>query len=118
MQNTESNYTELSETEKSETESIRPLNVRDKYLSCYVNEYRSKFSKDHQKVTDEKDGHKCQVCGSEEYLEVHHRATWAEAPDLRLHPDNGIVLCVDCHAAQHEKLHDLIMSKKAGDSGG
>jgi len=66
----------------------------------------------------ERDENKCQLCGSDEYLEVHHKIPWAEAPEYRLHVDNGIVLCVDCHANQHEKLHNLIMSKKVGDGGG
>jgi len=52
MQNTESNYTELSETEKSETESIH-LAANEIFLSCYLQEYHSKFCKQHPKVTNE-----------------------------------------------------------------
>lgn len=46
----------------------------------------------------------CQICGSTEHLEVHHKSPWAEDPINRVNPANGVLLCSDCHAKQHPDL--------------
>jgi DNA-binding transcriptional ArsR family regulator len=53
LQNMQGSETEFSETEINETESIHLEDVKEKYLSCYINEYRSKFGKDHPRVTED-----------------------------------------------------------------
>lgn len=40
----------------------------------------------------------CEVCGAREQLEVHHRISVRERPDLRLERSNLVVLCIRCHA--------------------
>ena len=39
----------------------------------------------------------CEKCNSEENLNVHHEKPQKTHPHLALDPDNGIVLCRDCH---------------------
>lgn len=55
------------------------------------------------KAVLERDNYTCQKCGARNgncytvYLEAHHKISYAERPDLRYDPDNGITLCFDCH---------------------
>ena len=39
----------------------------------------------------------CQVCGSREKLEAHHILPKALYPNLSFNPNNGVLLCVNCH---------------------
>lgn len=55
-----------------------------------------------------RDGHRCIRCGTEERLHAHHIVPWADAPELRLHLDNGLTLCAECHAGEHPNLAALI----------
>jgi len=57
-------------------------------------EYRSL----HQEVL-ERDGWRCQQCGSLEALQVHH-LQWRSGLGHDLE-ENLIVLCADCHRQQH-----------------
>lgn len=47
----------------------------------------------------DRDGKKCQMpgCRRRRRLECHHIQRWADAPYLRWEPDNGIILCKQCH---------------------
>jgi NTP pyrophosphatase (non-canonical NTP hydrolase) len=45
----------------------------------------------------ERDNYECQMCGSKENLHCHHIIPIKLEPMLALDPDNGIVLCEDCH---------------------
>lgn len=46
-----------------------------------------------------RDGFKCVVCGSKEYLEANHIKLWAEFLELRYSVNNGITLCRKHHQA-------------------
>lgn len=48
-----------------------------------------------------RDNDQCAMCPATTGLHVHHVKDFALYPDLRLDPDNGITLCVDCHSAEH-----------------
>ena len=48
----------------------------------------------------ERDGWRCQVCGSSADLQVHHLKSRGRLGDDKL--DNLIVLCARCHRQQHE----------------
>lgn len=61
-----------------------------------------------RKIVLERDNYTCQHCqktGGK--LVVHHIKTFKMNPELRTEPDNGIVLCNDCH----EELHLSRMAK-------
>jgi len=45
----------------------------------------------------EQDNYECQKCGSKENLHCHHIIPIKLEPLFALDPDNGIVLCKDCH---------------------
>jgi 5-methylcytosine-specific restriction endonuclease McrA len=47
--------------------------------------------------------HKCQLCGSDENLNVHHRS-YKYKGDEHNHMSDVIVLCNHCHAKFHDKL--------------
>ena len=49
----------------------------------------------------DRDGYKCQECGTTEDLEAHHIKSWADYPNLRLDVNNGITLCHACHVKRH-----------------
>ena len=54
-----------------------------------------------------RDKHKCQQCGREEYIEVHHIQHRADGGSDR--PDNLICLCHKCHYDHHNK--ELVLKK-------
>lgn len=87
-------------------------------LECFVPNWRAKASpelvgrivhRDDQEVASwraavfERDGHRCQECGSNEQLHAHHIVRWADEPSLRVVVNNGLTLCRKCHEAVHAK---------------
>ena len=64
----------------------------------------------------ERDNYRCQRCGTGGKLQAHHIKQWADDVEGRFDLDNGITLCVDCHAERHPKYSNLI--KKARYHGG
>jgi hypothetical protein len=50
-----------------------------------------------------RDRYKCHKCGSKNRIQAHHIKSWAKYPEGRFDPDNGVTLCIDCHANQHPK---------------
>lgn len=51
----------------------------------------------------ERDGNRCQHCGSTEKLHAHHIKSWKDHASLRKNIDNGITLCDACHMAEHRR---------------
>lgn len=45
---------------------------------------------------------KCEHCGSVNELEAHHIIKWADYPQGRIDPNNGMCLCHDCHTEEHK----------------
>ncbi|MCK4783335.1 MAG: HNH endonuclease [Desulfobacteraceae bacterium] len=66
-----------------------------------------------RKEVIERDGGKCVDCGSKNNLEAHHIISWAEAPELRTDPENGLTQCVDCHSKKHERFRNFIISRRS-----
>lgn len=61
-------------------------------------DYRNPAYVAFRKTVLERDDWTCQDCGTRGgRLEVHHIKSWAEHPDLRYEPDNGMTLCRSCH---------------------
>ena len=51
----------------------------------------------------ERDGYKCQECGSKKNLEAHHIIPWAECTyEQKYDLNNGITLCRSCHDKVHQ----------------
>lgn len=46
----------------------------------------------------------CQLCGSASRLAAHHISHWADDPINRINPENGILLCSECHSLMHPEL--------------
>lgn len=59
-----------------------------------------------------RDNYTCQKCGEVEKLQVHHVVPWSKNPFSRTDIQNGITLCVDCHAEEHTDHRNLILSHK------
>jgi endogenous inhibitor of DNA gyrase (YacG/DUF329 family) len=51
----------------------------------------------------ERDGYTCQLCGetNKSILEAHHMKHRSKFPELQFDFNNGITLCLSCHALQH-----------------
>jgi len=63
---------------------------------------RSPAYQEWRKIVLERDNYTCQHCEKTGgRLVVHHIKTFKMNPDVRLEPDNGIVLCNNCHEALH-----------------
>lgn len=50
----------------------------------------------------ERDGYKCQMCGSEINLSLHHIFAGAYYPSLRADPLNLVCICETCHCNYHK----------------
>lgn len=62
------------------------------------------------KVVKERDGYKCQRCGSKENLHAHHILPIATEYDA-WHIDNGITFCVECHYGYAHKLQSCSLNE-------
>jgi 5-methylcytosine-specific restriction endonuclease McrA len=51
----------------------------------------------------ERDGNKCQRCGTSEKLHAHHIIPWKEDESKRFDLDNGITYCSACHLREERK---------------
>lgn len=56
-----------------------------------------------KRLVKERDGYICQICGTDEVLQVHHIYSWQNFPDKRFEIENGITLCRTCHWETHKK---------------
>jgi hypothetical protein len=65
-----------------------------------------------RKAIFERDGYTCCECGAKGNLHAHHIIHWADSVDLRFDLDNGITLCLDCHAAKHTLNANLIKKSR------
>jgi 5-methylcytosine-specific restriction endonuclease McrA len=72
---------------------------RDRQFAPYINWRNSVF---------QRDNYTCQECGKRSDVQAHHIKEWAQHPDLRYNVNNGVTLCVDCHANKHPKQRALI----------
>ena len=57
-----------------------------------------------KKIVLKQDDYECQKCGSKENLHCHHIIPVKIEPIFSLDPDNGIVLCKDCHYEYGHKI--------------
>jgi len=64
-----------------------------------------------RKAAFERDGYKCQICGSQKNLCGHHVQERAKHPELAYEVTNIITLCKSCHAKQHPQNSRLILAK-------
>lgn len=65
-----------------------------------------------RKSVFDRDSHACKGCGSTEDLHAHHILKWSEYPAGRIDINNGITLCVDCHADEHIEERNVILAHK------
>lgn len=58
--------------------------------------------------------YKCVKCGctDKSLLQAHHIKSFSENEDLRTDVNNGEVLCLDCHAKEHEEIEKFILSRR------
>ena len=63
-------------------------------------------------------GYKCQICGSERRLQVHHRRYYAGMKPWEYSDDDLMCLCTDCHRKVHLDLIDAGRKIPVYDSGG
>ena len=62
-----------------------------------------------RKTVLERDGRVCCICLSEDKpVHVHHITPWKDNKALRSDPNNGIVMCVECHKEYHKAYRGRI----------
>jgi hypothetical protein len=71
----------------------------------------SKEVRQWRKEVLKRDNNTCVHCGTKKNLQAHHLIGWSEFEETRTTISNGITLCAECHAKQHEKLANFIMSR-------
>lgn len=70
-------------------------------------DYGSEQYKNFVKSCLQRDNYTCKKCGAQNgegfkiRLQVHHKISYGERPDLRYTVDNGITLCFWCHKSAH-----------------
>lgn len=70
-----------------------------------------KFTVYEKRKIFERDDYTCQDCGSGgEQLNAHHIEPASENPSKVHDINNGVTLCVECHAERHPNLRNLILS--------
>jgi predicted RNA-binding protein len=48
-----------------------------------------------------RDQNTCILCGTKEWIQVHHIIRWIDNNDLRYSLSNGVALCIPCHTKYH-----------------
>ncbi len=54
-----------------------------------------------RKLVYEKYNGVCQICGTKEQIDVHHKNSWDLYEDQRYDPNNGVTCCNNCHSGFH-----------------
>lgn len=65
-----------------------------------------------RRLVFERDGYRCVECDDGGKLNAHHIKSWADHPDLRYDVENGVTLCIECHAKRHPERAHLIRKAK------
>lgn len=82
-----------------------------KHHPQYTGGPADKFTVHEKRRIFERDDYTCQDCESRGgNLNAHHIEPASENPDKVHDIDNGVTLCVECHAERHPKLRSLILS--------
>ena len=65
------------------------------------------------RAVKKRDNYTCVECGTTDVeIHAHHIKTVSEYPDLMTDIDNGVTLCLFCHAKKHPEMHLLQMRAK------
>lgn len=69
-----------------------------------INSETEKFTKQERRKILERDEYTCQDCGKEnENFNAHHIIPTSESEEKAHDIDNGVTLCIECHASRHEE---------------
>ncbi len=58
----------------------------------------------------QRDEYSCKDCGKKGHIQAHHIKSWAVHPELRYNINNGVTLCLLCHAKRHPRKAKLILN--------
>lgn len=78
-----------------------------------ANARNSEPAKEWRTAVFERDAYACRKCGAKGRIMAHHIEEWSKAPDKRYDVDNGLTLCVECHAAEHPETAHLIRKARS-----
>jgi hypothetical protein len=68
---------------------------------------------DWQKSVKKRDDYTCQDCGSTDDINAHHIKKKSKYPEKMFDVDNGVTVCIDCHAERHKNdcCYHMLKSK-------
>lgn len=73
--------------------------------SNYVRQLQTPYWQEVCRIVRLRDGHRCQRCGKDYTLEVHHKTYYVDGHSIvgneRQHLDCLVTLCADCHSKVH-----------------
>lgn len=57
-----------------------------------------------RKLILNRDMNRCQLCGNDQHLNIHHVTPVRFAPEMILDVNNGVTVCVKCHKSIHAEI--------------
>ena len=76
--------------------------VKDReQLDALDNERRSPEYDQWREKVRKRDHSTCALCGSKEWIQVHHISRWIDDEEQRYNANNGVCLCIVCHQKGH-----------------
>lgn len=78
------------------------VKVISEKLDILDNDRRTPEYEQWREAVIKRDHKTCALCGSKEWIEVHHISRWIDDQDNRYKTDNGVCLCIICHKKHHE----------------
>lgn len=78
--------------------------------SNYVRQLRTDYWREVCRIVRTRDGHRCQRCGKNYTLEVHHKTYYVGGKTIvgheREHLDCLVTLCAACHQREHKRMNN------------
>lgn len=85
----------------AQCKELKPKHIVSEQQDILDNERRTPEYEEWRSKIIKRDKKTCVLCGSKEWIEVHHISRWIDDTDSRLRRDNGVCLCIVCHRKHH-----------------
>jgi hypothetical protein len=79
----------------------KPIRIIEEETDILSDERRTPEYENWKERVKKRDRSTCVLCGSREWIQVHHIERWIDNEETRLKEDNGVCLCIICHQKNH-----------------